>query len=406
MSHFVYPRLPLPYAEARISEITKAMVDGGISGVQAMARAEHPRAAPVATGGRVASSEYIASVRTAVLATIEPWRRLGTVPRPQAAAFDLTLGRTLHEHLRIIPADAAHDETWSFLTLVVFPDVAVSRFPDMHADRLIGTPRNVLRRTWFREEVLGDLLHSTDRPLGEDELVGLFERSALARNHALIRRLAVAVLAYDGPAARSEWARDLYKRVTFTTGPRLLDALSDAELDAIIYGNELALGHTPATRNQQALSPLVGRLRDEYGLAVGLARFRWYMTANVRSRRASRGSRFCDRGGRAGTVHCADRLQPRLGRSLDPGGRVTLTSTPTSSRWTTGHDLVAGLRVVNFANLNQPSLEHHGSREPTVMPSTTYRQTGQRGRVSRMRRQRQYGLRRRFVSVDRYSVAN
>jgi hypothetical protein len=68
--------------------------------------------------------------------------------------------------------------------------------------------------------------------------VGLFERSALARNHALVRRLAVAVLAYSGPAARSEWARDLYKRVTFDTGPRLLDALTDAELDAIIHGTE------------------------------------------------------------------------------------------------------------------------------------------------------------------------
>jgi hypothetical protein len=188
----------------------------------------------------VANSEQIATVRVAVLQTIEPWRRLDSVPRPQAAAFDLALGHTLHEHLQIIPADAAHDEIWSFLTLVVFPDVAVLRFPDMHVDRLIGTPRNVLRRPWFRQEVLGDLLHSTDRPLGEDELVGLFERSALARNHALIRRLAVAVSEYAGPAARSEWARDLYKRVRFSTGPRLLDALSDAELDAIIHGTELA----------------------------------------------------------------------------------------------------------------------------------------------------------------------
>ena len=236
MSQFVYPRLPLPFAEARISEIAKTMADQGVSGVQELARPEHPRAAPVATGGRVASSEYIANVRAAVLTMIEPWRRLGAVPRAQAATFDLVLGRALHEYLRIVPADAAHDETWSFLTLVVFPDVAVSRFPDMHINRLIGTPRNVLRRTWFRQEVLGDLLHSTDRPLGEDELVGLFERSALARNRALIRRLVVAVLAYDGPIARSEWARELYKGVTFITGPRLLDALSDAELDAIIYG--------------------------------------------------------------------------------------------------------------------------------------------------------------------------
>lgn len=134
MSQFVYPRLPLPFAKARISEIAKTMADEGVSGVQALARAEHPRAAPVATGGRVASSEYIANVRAAVLTMIEPWRRLGSVPRPQAATFDLVLGRALHEHLRIVPADAAHDETWSFLTLVVFPDVAVSRFPDMHAN--------------------------------------------------------------------------------------------------------------------------------------------------------------------------------------------------------------------------------------------------------------------------------
>jgi hypothetical protein len=248
MSGLVYPRLPLPFAKARISEIAETVANGGVSGVQALARAEHPRAAPVATGGRVANSEHIANVRAAVLETVEPWWRLGAVPRPQAAAFDLALGSTLHEHLRIIPADAAHDETWSFLTLVVFPDVTVLRFPDMHVDRLIGTPRNILRRTWFRQEVLGDLLHSTDRPLGEDELVGLFERSAVARNHALIRRLAVAVMAYDGPTARSKWARDLYKRVTFSTGPRLLDVLSDAELDAVIHGTEVA----PAQPSQSA----------------------------------------------------------------------------------------------------------------------------------------------------------
>jgi hypothetical protein len=240
MNGLIYPRLPLPIAKARISEIAETMSSGGEAAVQALARTEHPRAAPVATGGRVATSEHIAKVRAAVLKTIEPWRRLGTVPRPQASAFDLALGHTLHEHLRIIPADAAHDETWSFLTLVVFPDVAVLRFPDMHVNRLIGSPRNVLRRTWYRQKVLGDLLYSADRPLGEDELVGLFERSALARDHALIRRLAVAVLAYNGPVARSDWARELYKRVTFSTGPRFLDALSDAELDAVIHGTEAA----------------------------------------------------------------------------------------------------------------------------------------------------------------------
>jgi hypothetical protein len=165
---------------------------------------------------------------------IEPWWQQGIVPSSEVAAFDLALGQTLYEQLQIIPADAAHDGTWSFLTLVVFPDVAVLRFPGMHINRMMGGERNVLRRTWIRQKVLGDLLHSPGRQLGEDELVGLFERTAFARNHALIRRLAIAVLVYDG-SARSEWARDLYKRVRYNTGPRVLDALSDDELDAIIY---------------------------------------------------------------------------------------------------------------------------------------------------------------------------
>jgi hypothetical protein len=140
--------------------------------------------------------------------------------------------------LDIIPADAAHDETWNFLTLIVFPEVAVLRFPDMPEERLLGTNRNVLRRTWLRQEVLGDLMSSSDRSLGEDELVGLFERTALARNRALVRRLAAAIMEYHGDSARSVWARELYKRVTFATGPRLLDALSDGELDELIRGTE------------------------------------------------------------------------------------------------------------------------------------------------------------------------
>jgi hypothetical protein len=77
-------------------------------------------------------------------------------------------------------------------------------------------------------------MHASDRPLAEDELVGLLERTALARNRALVRRLALAVLTYDGTMARSEWARKLYLRVTFTTGARLLDGLSDEEFDTII----------------------------------------------------------------------------------------------------------------------------------------------------------------------------
>jgi hypothetical protein len=243
VNRFVYPRLPLSFARKRIVEIEAAFTKSGLHGVEELANTEHPRAAPVATGGRVANRARIANVRRVVIQALGPWQMQETVPRTEVAAYDLALGSALHESLEIVPADAAHDETWNFLTLIVCPDVAVRRFPDMHNERMTGTPRNALRRTWFREEAIGDLQRMTDHPLGEDELVGLFERSALARNRMLVRRLAITVLEYEG-RGRSDWARELYKHVTFATGPRLLDALSEDQLDVLIRSAARASSRT------------------------------------------------------------------------------------------------------------------------------------------------------------------
>lgn len=233
MTRYVYPRLPLATAQVRLSELSEAHERGGLDAVAQMAGCEHERAAPVPTGGQVASVTEIDGVRETVLDALAPWLQRGVVPRSDSSTYDSTLGRALHSRLQIVPSDAAHDGVWSFLTLIVLPEIAVLRFPEMHSDRMLGTARNALRRTWQRQEVLADVLPRASRPLGEDELVGLFERTSLARNRRLVRRLARAVLAYEGPN-RSRWARDLYKRVTFLTGPRLLDALSDDELDVLI----------------------------------------------------------------------------------------------------------------------------------------------------------------------------
>jgi hypothetical protein len=274
MSRFVYPRLPLSFANKRMAEIKATKDQSGLTGIKKLISFEHPRAAPVPTGGHAADRARIAVIRKVVTQALEAWRGQGEVSKSQVAAFDQALGRVLHQQLEIVPADAAHDETWNFLTLVVFPDVAVQRFPDMHTDRMIGGQRNALRRTWFREEVIGDLLHSATRPLGEDELVGLFERTAVARNHTLVRRLAVTVLAYEG-TGRSAWARELYKQVTFATGPRLLDSLSEDQLDNLIraaaraVAGEQAKGSRDqtdlATRFQRAVLDVYQRTKSELG---------------------------------------------------------------------------------------------------------------------------------------------
>lgn len=233
MTVYVYPRLGRALALARLEEVRRAYTQG-IGAVTELALAEHPRAAPVATGGQVPTPDELWRIRSEVMDRVGPWLESGELLRGHAGDFDRTLGAALHELLQIIPADAAHEGPWSFLSIVLLPDILAARFPTMHEDRALGTGRNVLRRVWIREEILADLHHSGDPPLGEDELVGIFERSAVVRNRPLARYLAQAVLAHRDASARSEFARELYKRVRRTTGPLLLDALPDTQVAKLV----------------------------------------------------------------------------------------------------------------------------------------------------------------------------
>nr|WP_300048472.1 hypothetical protein [uncultured Nocardioides sp.] len=234
-----YPRLTRGDAAALFETLRTTYTTSGRAALTAGVAFDHERKVPVATG-RIATPDEVARVREAVVADVAAWLEMERHTDTQKAEFDAALGRSLHTTLDIVAADAAHEGTWSFLTLVVFPDVAAVRFPGFHLDRLIGTPRNALRRTWQRHETLGDLT-AQGRSLGEDELVGLLERTALVRNRPLARALATRVLAYDGPN-RSQWARDLYKLATFHSGLRLMDAFDQEETDRFVAGLDPAVG--------------------------------------------------------------------------------------------------------------------------------------------------------------------
>lgn len=230
----VYPRLPLTIASGLTGRLRSVYASGGVEALRREVHLSHPNASPVPTGGRVATIKDIEDLRGAVVDAMQPWVIGGAQTALNTARFDVALGHALHEALDIIPADAAHDETWSFLTLVVFPDLAAMRFPDMHDDRMLGKPRNVLRRVWLREAILGDMLYDHPSPLGEDEAVGLFERTSLARNHRLVRITAMTVMEQQGAKNRSEWARHLYKLIRYATGPVMLDVLSEQELRELV----------------------------------------------------------------------------------------------------------------------------------------------------------------------------
>jgi hypothetical protein len=165
----------------------------------------------------------------------------GQDPRVQ---FDSRAGRILVRYMCITPSAAAAPEVWGYMCTVLVPDLVGLRWPadeegdHPHGSRVHGGNRNTFRRPWQRRRILGSLMDEGDPPLGEDELVNIFERSRMARDHRLARILAEEVLSSKA-SSRSEFARDLTRLVRRETGPRILDVLSETELQQLV--NDVAV---------------------------------------------------------------------------------------------------------------------------------------------------------------------
>lgn len=224
MTHYRYPRLPRVVADELVEKLQyrDAEIEYALS---------DSRSSPVETGA-VVSDQQLKIVRDELnLVTREFSEKLRA---SEVAAWDAAVGRSLYNSMKIAPADASHIDTWSFITLVILPDFAVWRYPSRQKNRLIGTNRNVFRRVWWRQHILGELVVPDGvRALGEDELVNIFERSRMARDHKLARVLAQEIIAYNG-TDRSVFARQLTLKVRALTGSLLLDICPEDSLKKIV----------------------------------------------------------------------------------------------------------------------------------------------------------------------------
>lgn len=108
--------------------------------------------------------------------------------------------------------------------------------PGGPAERLLGRPRNVFRRLWWRAETVGSDLIDTPRGLGEDELVDIMERPTLAANTRTARGLAQLLFEKGDTTGlpRSELMRDFSKRVLRRQAVICLDALPDDLLAGVL----------------------------------------------------------------------------------------------------------------------------------------------------------------------------
>lgn len=167
--------------------------------------------------------------------------------RGNAAGWDRTVGWALHRATsssaaRISPMEAASTDVWAWLTLVLMPDIALQRFPDGSRLRMTGGPRNVFRKVWWRVEVLGDLADpSLPDTLGEDELVGIFERTSLGRNRPIARAIFRRIRAFED-GGRTEYSRALTRTVLRDLAHVSPALLNDASADDLVASASRRIG--------------------------------------------------------------------------------------------------------------------------------------------------------------------
>lgn len=145
----------------------------------------HPKAYPPPIGGTQIPVDRLRSLREYVVASAEEYGfpRRAKKKDSSLSGFDNAIGERLYSDLCISPVDAGYEETWNFLTLVVFPDIANWRYPNESKipdyERWIGKPRNVFRKIWWR---MNNMTPTLSAEIGEDEGVGIMERTTLGFN--------------------------------------------------------------------------------------------------------------------------------------------------------------------------------------------------------------------------------
>jgi hypothetical protein len=232
----VYPRL-----DAGTSLLLyQSLIPLGIDELRHLASLDHAQASPIATGGRPATEADLRRVQSSIRAVAA---EAGYPDGPNLAAtqqFDRRCGTRLYSEMGIVPADAAAEGVWSFITLVLAPDVAVWRYRDRAEDRLLGRRRNVFRKLWWRAWALGPDLESVPpgvAPLGEDEFVGIMERPSIGGNRTRARAVRDALWRHQEAYAglpRSEVMRELTVRYRAMLAFVSVDSLSAHDHDGLL----------------------------------------------------------------------------------------------------------------------------------------------------------------------------
>lgn len=185
------PRLPAPAAERLIDHMLGP--DGFRWG--GFAPETLPEGARyAATGGTTITAQRLRDLRSGLADLARLYGFGGEVQRDDHAGFDAALGGWLAGFGEFNSGEALRDDVWTFLTVVMAPDIVHWRFGTSR-ERYLGGVRNTFQRSWLRARVLDRGPRHPERwalleQLSEDALVQITERPAIGADPKLARELA------------------------------------------------------------------------------------------------------------------------------------------------------------------------------------------------------------------------
>ena len=233
-----YPRLPSAVAKALLREQRELPVEELGCGIVT----SHPKQEWHPTVPARVTKKALSELRSTVLDISYDHGFPEPQPRGSHTLFDRELAIYLSEQMNLVPAEAAVGGIWSFISLVLLPDVAAWRYPDRHQQRFIGSDtmigtsnRHVFGRLWARAYVFGpDLLPR----LIEDNFEGILGRPTFGGNIRVARAIAatmVRVTAERRVTNSQELLRDALKRIRRLAYIVSFNGLEGDELRDLIY---------------------------------------------------------------------------------------------------------------------------------------------------------------------------
>ncbi|EYT49025.1 hypothetical protein [Brachybacterium muris] len=191
---------------------------------------DHPRREYGATGGDRISAPEMLQIREAVLSRTEA---LG--PEASVRQHDTAITQGLMETLSLDRGQLAQRGVWSYISIVLMPDVVLDRFGTgrFPRNRFKQGKQNTFSRLYLRGWILGDLITDDGIELLEDELVQLTERN-MSTDVRLARALARAAWERSDQGQRRDFSRELFIEAGRESAVTDLALLSDAELESAV----------------------------------------------------------------------------------------------------------------------------------------------------------------------------